>query len=577
MKTDIVIRIAGTAGEGALSLGDILGQAFGKLGWEMLLSFNFDPEVRGEKPSFSQVRVSDEKVLSQGEEVDVLLAMNGDVLALNIADLAPHGVVVYDGRPIDLFHGEQEFNPALPEGAKGVPVPLDLISESELGFPAAKNMAALGALTRLLGLPQPLMHTLVESRFKRKDERTLTANLKALDIGFERVGAEPLYSFGERGAPSLVLSGNRASGLGAMAGGLRFYAGYPITPATEVMEQLARDLPSLGGTVVQAEDEISAIGMTLGASFAGLRSMTATSGPGLSLMTELLGLSAMAEVPCVVLDVQRGGPSTGLPTRPEQSDLNLAMTGGHGDTSRMVMAPTNVEECFYAVGRALGLAEKYQAPVIVLTDQYIAYRRETVEALDPSAAMLEAATSPTDEELKDYRRYRITRDGVSPMARPGLEGGYFTATGLEHDEYGRPAYDAATHQAMSDKRARKLDSAMDEKWFHRFGPEDAEVGVITWGGSVGAAREAAQMACDAGVKTAMFYSVFINPLPEDEIREFIKGMRRIIAPEMNHAGQFARILRERFLVEVEPLSVVEGRPISARMIYRKIAGGSSHM
>lgn len=573
--TDIVIRLAGTAGEGALSLGEILSRAFARLGWELMLSFSFEAEVRGEKPSFSQLRVSDKRPLSQGGRVDVLAGLNKAALELNLLELAPGALVVYDGTPVDIFHGEGTYEPGLPEGAAGVAVPLEVISQGKVGFPASKNMAALGALTCLLGLPYELVAGLVRDRFARKGETITGHNLKALELGHEHVSAKRgAYSFGERGAPKLMVSGNQACALGAIAGGCRFFAGYPITPATEVMEELAAELPSFGGTVVQAEDELAALGMVLGASFAGTRAMTATSGPGFSLMSELLGLSSVAEVPCVVLDVQRGGPSTGLPTRPEQSDLDIALHGSHGGAERIVLAPTDVEECFRAAGRAQGLAEKYQMPVIVLTDQFLGYRRETPDSLDPAGA-----NRAEDKRLRPgqaegpYLRYRLSGSGISPMSVPGEEGALFTATGLEHAEDGTPAYDADTHTKMAMKRAAKLDTlAAAERWTGSFGKPGADIGVLAWGSVVGAAREAVGLASVKGVKAAGFYTVFLNPLPEDELGEFVRSVKRLIVPELNRTGQFARLIRERFLMEPVSLALPLAGPFPVDTILSVILG-----
>jgi len=574
-KTDIVVRMAGTAGEGALLMGDILGQALAKLGWDLLLYFSFEAEVRGEKPSFSQIRVSQSPPHSQGEAVDILLGLNRNALELNIPYLATDGFAIYDGRPMDIFRGEELYEPPLPEGVRRSSVPLEVISQRDLGFPAAKNIIALGALCKFLGVPPDIMKYLLEGRFSKKGESVVSTNLKAFDIGHDHIfGFAPPFSLGKKGDPKLFVSGNRASAIGAMAGGCGFFAGYPITPATEVMEYLAKDLPGLGGTVIQAEDEISALGMVLGASFAGKRAMTATSGPGLSLMSEMLGLSWVAEVPAIVLDVQRGGPSTGLPTRPEQSDLDLALHGGHGDVGRIVLAPTNVEECFHAVRSSFGLAEKYQMPVLVLTDQYIGYRRESLDSLKAEEAVQDGRLKPSVQELINYKRYQVTENGISPLSVPGEEGGFFVATGLEHTEEGLPNYDAEIHRAMSAKRFRKLDSARAEKWFSRFGASDAEVGVLAWGSVVGAAMEAVEMACTEGIKVAGFYTVFMSPLPDEEMRGFIGSVRRIIIPELNHTGQFARLVRERFLVEPVSLALTLGGPITAGRILEAIRGGS---
>ncbi|MEK7852158.1 MAG: 2-oxoacid:acceptor oxidoreductase family protein, partial [Deltaproteobacteria bacterium] len=327
---DLVIRVAGTAGEGVLSAGDILNLAMKRAGYYTMLYQSYGAEVRGEGPSMAQVRVSDSPVLSQGDEVDVLIALNQDAVDLNIKEVKKDGLVLYDGKPLDTFGLQKSYMPSFPEGIRGVNVPLASISHQKLNSLIVKNMVALGAFSFISGILFEIVSDIVSSRF---GEKSLSALKAGLDYASENLKGEgfKVEAVSPRPHETLIISGNQAVSMGAIAAGVKVFAGYPITPATDIMEFLARELPKTGGWVVQTEDEISAVCTLLGASFAGARAMTATSGPGLSLMVEGIGLASMSELPSVIVNVQRGGPSTGMPTKTEQSDLMQAMYGRHGE------------------------------------------------------------------------------------------------------------------------------------------------------------------------------------------------------------------------------------------------------
>lgn len=566
---DLVIRVAGTAGEGVLSAGDILNLATKRAGYYTMLFQSYGAEVRGEGPSMAQVRASDSPVLSQGDEMDVLIALNQDAVELNIKEVKKNGLVVYDGKPLDTFGSQKSYMPSFPEGIRGISVPLASMSHQRLNSLIAKNMVALGAFSFISGLPFEIVSNIVNSRFGEK-------SLSALRTGFEyasenfkvenfKVGAEAPHP-----SEILIVSGNQAVSMGAIAAGVEVFAGYPITPATDIMEFLARELPKAGGWVVQTEDEISAFCTALGASFAGGKAMTATSGPGLSLMVEGIGLASMAELPAVIVNVQRGGPSTGMPTKTEQSDLNIAVFGSHGDSPRIVLAPSTVEESFYLTIQAFNISEMCQLPVFILMDQFLGQRRETVTTFDLSRIELTRRVMPGAEELKDYKRYRITDSGVSPMAVPGMEGGEHAATGLEHGEDGAPSYEPDNHLTMTRKRWKKLEmarlGAMKPK---RFGSDDAEVGIIGWGSTEGAVREAAGKANDDGMKVAALYPKLLNPLQTDIIEAFVKPLRKVVVVENNYTGQFANILRSHG-IECESLILCEGRPFRVAEIVKGI-------
>jgi 2-oxoglutarate ferredoxin oxidoreductase subunit alpha len=405
----------------------------------------------------------------------------------------------------------------------------------------------------------------------------LAQNLQAFETGYRHAEASPAVlahtkagsvepgSAGER----LVLSGNQALALGALAAGCRFFAGYPITPATGVLEMLASELPKVGGTLVQAEDEMAALAMVIGASYSGKKAMTATSGPGLALMIELLGLASMTEIPLVIVNVQRAGPSTGMPTKTAQGDLFLSTLGGHDEAPRFVLAPTSVEDCFYLMVQAFDLAERYQMPAIVLSDQSLSMRLETVPAPElgslPDIGRL-LAESDSDGTVNDYLRYRVTGSGVSPMSLPGMPGGQYTAEGLEHLPSGAPCYDATNHEEMMRKRFRKLHTALSEAddalttAIH--GEIRPDIAVLCWGSTAGAVWEAVDRARQEGISAGGMAIRLLSPLPDQSILDFVSAARTVLVPEVNFTGQLAHLLRAPLESEARSILRYSGVPFS---------------
>lgn len=565
---NIVIRLSGTAGEGVLSAGDILNLTLKRAGFYTMLFQSYGAEVRGEGPSMAQIRASDRPVLSQGDDIDILLAFNREAVELHTDEVRDGGLVIYDGKPLDTFGSMGSYTPDLPAGVHGASVPMASISHQKLNSPVSKNMVAIGAFSSIAGLPFETISEIVKGRF---GEKSLAAMKTGYDYAAENINIEGFKTGRvEKSAETIVLSGNQAVSMGAIAAGLSLFAGYPITPATDILEFLAGELPKVGGRVIQTEDEISAICTVLGGSFAGARAMTATSGPGLSLMSEAIGLASMAEVPAVIVNVQRGGPSTGMPTKTEQSDLNLAIFGSHGDSPRVVLAPSTVEECFHMTIQAFNIAEACQVPVIILTDQFLGQRRETVAPFDLSKVTLVERTRPSSEELKNYRRYRISDSGVSPMAIPGMEGGEHAATGLEHKEDCSPSYEPENHRIMTEKRWRKLKLASQYTFQpQRYGTDDAEIGIIGWGSTEGAVREAVDRANSSGLKVAAIYPKLLSPMQPDTIKRFAGPLKKVIVIENNYTGQFAAILRNHG-IDAKSFTLCEGRPFKVSEVLKMI-------
>jgi len=309
--------------------------------------------------------------------------------------------------------------------------------------------------------------------------------------------------------------------------------------------------------------------MIIGASYAGTKAMTATSGPGFSLMMELLGLATMVEIPIVVLDAQRAGPSTGMPTKTEQADLMTAIYGGHGEAPRVVLAPANVKDCFYGIIKAFNIAEKYQIPVIMLTDQSLSHRTQTYTK--PKVDVLEIVNRLQPQTNGPYQRFAFTETGVSPMAIPGNAGTTYVSTGLEHDESGKPNYTPVNHFRMTQKRHKKLEAIAKEKGFtRRFGDEHARVGIISWGSTEGSIEEALGKASKAGFEVKALQLKMVNPLPDQDIREFLADLKHVIVPELNYTGQLAMLLRARYLVPTIQLNKVAGVPFTPEDILLKI-------
>jgi 2-oxoglutarate ferredoxin oxidoreductase subunit alpha len=407
------------------------------------------------------------------------------------------------------------------------------------------NMVALGAAAGLLAIPAATLREVVTQSLKKAGD-TLAASLAAIEAGMnaaDEMGAGLALARPPETAKRWLVSGNQAAGFGAIRGGVRFVAAYPITPATELLEYMAPALPQVGGVLVQAEDELASINMIIGASYGGTPALTATSGPGLSLMTEALGLAVAAEVPIVVVDVMRGGPSTGIPAKSEQSDVGIALWGLHGDAPRLVLAPNSIADCMTTTQWAVHLAEALQAPAIVLSDQFLGQARAVTDrAADPGLVAERVAAGARAE---GYKRYTVTDSGVSPMAIPGTPGTAYTADGLEHNERGIPSSGAADHRAQLAKRERKL-AAHDygSRWADVEGA--GELAVVTFGSCTGAVREALARAKADGVNARLVSMRLLAPARAELFAASLEGVERVLVVEQNHGGQFLRYLRAEF-------------------------------
>ncbi len=573
MVNEVTIRIGGESGEGTISGGDILALAAARWGYHVYTFRTFPAEILG-GPCLFQVRISDAPVKSMGDFADVLICLNKEAYDRNISDLRAGGVLIYD---------PSDFTPEAHDKI-AYAIPFNEIARKEVQLFQTKNMVMLGAISGLFGPPIEAIIQVVQSKLsksRKSNDTLMEKNMLALDVAkkyvTERITKQDQYRLGAvEKADRVVLNGNQAVVAGALAARCRFFAGYPITPASDIMEALAKELPQVGGTFLQAEDEMAALAAVLGASYGGVRSMTATSGPGFSLMTELIGLSSMAELPAVIVDAQRSGPSTGMPTKMEQSDLSFALNAGHGDSPRIVMAPASVADCYDMMILAFNLAERFQMPVLFLTDQSLTARVESVERSAFQIQPLQERIQPQQQEElvgagHTYSRYAYSESGISPIPTPGAGAPVYTATGLEHDEHGHPDYEPEDHVAMMKKRYRKLETAAEELPAPvRYGDDDALIGIIGWGSTEGAIQEAVDHARANGYKVASLHPKVLSPLPDQTIRSFIGSVRKVIVAECNYSGQLANLLGAKFGLQAIRVNKYGGIPFTAADIFQAI-------
>ncbi len=574
---EITIRIGGESGEGTISGGDLIALGAARWGYHVYTFRTFPAEILG-GPCMFQVRLGDQPIKSMGDYPDVLVCLNKEAYDRNISDLRHGGVLVYD--PADFTPDAGDFI--------AYAIPFNELARKEVQLFQTKNMVVIGAISALFGPPLEALVQVVESKLSRSRKANpvlMEKNMLALEIAMKYVTQQlykrdPFKLGPVEKADRVVLNGNQAVVAGALAAKCGFFAGYPITPASDIMEGLAKELPQVGGTFMQAEDEIAALASVLGASFGGVRSMTATSGPGFSLMTELIGYASMAELPAVIVDAQRAGPSTGMPTKMEQSDLSFALNASHGDTPRMIIAPANVADCYSLIITAFNMAERYQMPVIFLTDQSLTARVESVDRsafkpmeieervkIESNGASVNGAT----QAAHSYSRYAYTESGISPISAPGPGAMAYVATGLEHDEYGHPDYEPEDHMAMMEKRFRKLDTAAEElPKPQRYGDADATIGIIGWGSTEGTIQEAVDRARANGYKVASLHPKILSPLPNRTIRDFIRSVKKVIVPECNYTGQLANLLGAKYGLQAIRVNKFGGIPFTAGEILRAI-------
>ena len=559
MPEDLNWAVGGEAGDGIDSTGKIFAQALSRAGRHVFTSKDFASRIRGGYTAY-KVRTSVDRVESVVDRLDILIALTERTVDENLDELHEDSIIIYDGERSMLSDFEA------PGEMTGLNVPLKRLAE-DAGGAIMRNIVALGAACSVAGFDIEYLDESLEKRFGSKGEAIVENNKKAARSGAEYVETEydltTPYDLETTDNDYVLLNGDEAIGMGALVAGCRFYAGYPITPATDVMEYLKGRIENYGGIVVQAEDELSAVNMALGGARAGARSMTATSGPGIDLMTETFGLVATSETPLVICNVMRSGPSTGMPTKQEQGDLNQMLYGGHGEIPRFVLAPTNIVECFHKAIEAFNLAEKYQTPVYLTGDLALAVTEQTFEPeqFDMESVEIDRGKVVDEESLEawqngkgQFKPHAITEDGISPRSFPGTEGGAHMSTGLEHDELGRRTEDTEMRIQQVDKRQRKVETARErEDWSPReFGSADAETLVISWGSNEGAMREAIGLLAEEELDVRFISVPYIFPRPD--LTDAVEGAEETIVVECNATGQFADLIERDTLSRVKRIN-----------------------
>lgn len=571
---DVAIRIGGAAGDGVASTGETYALTCARHGLNVTTYQSYQSVIRGGHIWF-QIRAANEKRHSPGDAFHLLMGLDQATLDIHVPKVSSPGGVILDP---DRHELKEE---ALPPGVQAFRVPTQEISMDIMGKPLMQNVAGLGAMMYLLKMDLEVLGSALEKMFAKKDQKIIDMNKEAAKRGYEAVQelGDPFdFGFEPTMEPRPILSGNQAICLGALAGGVKLVAQYPMTPASSIMHWMAAHAPHYGVVLKQTEDELAAMNLVVGANFAGVRAMTATSGGGYSLMVEATGLAGMTETPAVIVEAMRAGPSTGLPTKTEQGDLNMIFGASQGDFPRIIMAPRNPEECFDVGWRAFNLAETYQCPVFIITDLYLGEMWRTIEPPEFEVPIIRGLMANGGE--KEYRRYAFTESGISPRAIPGQEGLMFIAGSDEHDEKGDlisdilagvPEYVDVRAQMM-EKRMRKLETAYkDMRPPELFGPEEADITVVSWGSTQAAVRDALGPLKEEDVTANSLEFVDLWPLRREETLQHLEAAPQVLVAEGNYTGQFARMLRAETGFRAEhQLHKYNGEPFYSREVVAKV-------
>lgn len=541
---DIEVMFGGQAGDGSLTTGDLIAGVLKHMGREVYTYKDFPSRIRGGHTNYV-IRTSEHANYGMADFVDCLVAFDLEAVQKHMDEMRPGGFIIFDNTDEKIPDDLRREDVFIYE------IPLGKIAKHDLGLEIVRNTVALGVISALIGMDPEMVRADVTKVYKRKGDAVVEKNIAAIEAGEKYVKENFTRPSGYSQTNSvdgdrLIMMGNDAIGYGALVAGCRFMAGYPITPATDVLEWMAKYAPQFGGVVVQAEDELAAINMTIGAAFAGVRAMTATSGPGQALMTEGIGLAGVIEVPIVIVECARAGPSTGMPTKTEQSNLNHLIFSGHGEIPRVVIAPGTVEESFYLTIAAFNIAEKYQVPVFILSEQALCQSKATLPPLEMSTVAIDRGKLCRNGALSvgEYDRFAFTDDGVSPRAIPGVEGGMHLAPGSEHSDGGVITEDSRNRVKMMDKRMRKLVSMRpDLPKANVLGDPTARIRIIGYGSNRGPIAEAQDRMAAAGTPTAFLQLRTLWPFPEEDVKKFIDGADHVIIVENSFTGQLDRLIR----------------------------------
>jgi 2-oxoglutarate ferredoxin oxidoreductase subunit alpha len=570
MTTDFTVMVGGEAGQGVQSVGAILAGALARGGRHVFADQDYESRVRGGH-NFFRIRASRRRVAAISPELDLLVALNKETVDLHRRELGPGGVIIYDGGSTGIeAAGKQYFD-----------VPLLKLAESSAGNKIMANTVAAGAALGLVNYDFDILAAVLRKEFARYGEKIINDNIAAARAGYDLAQKEakryklPKITVRKAARPRLLLNGNEALAFGAMAAGCKFIAGYPMTPASSILEYMADKGRRYGVVAMHVEDEIAAMNMAVGAGYAGVRAMVATSGGGFALMVEALALAGMTETPVVVVLGQRPGPATGLPTRTEQGELWFSLHAGHGEFPRAVLAPATAADAFHAAVRAFNLAERYQTPVIILTDHHLASSYFTVDRFDLKKVSIDRGRLLTDAEVKDmidYKRHAVTASGVSPRARPGQGAALVVTDSDEHDASGHMIEDAATRNQQVAKRLRKNRGLRREVIRPEFrGAKGAALTLIGWGSTGGAMKEAAARLIQDGTATNTLHLGQVWPFPTEAVITAMNLSLKCAVVEGNATGQLARLIRRETGREVDAvIPKYDGRPFSPDEIVARL-------
>ncbi len=567
--TSVCIRVAGANGDGVESSGAMLIKVVSRDGLHVFAYRGFQSIIRGGHV-WNQVRIGDEKLYSHGEGIDVLIALNQDAIKNQKSHLNKGAAVIYDPDKVDAKELEGKY--------RLVGIPLLDIAVKVSGDPIMRNVVAIGAALKIVGIDLDVFNDVIKSMFTRKGEKIVDENVKSAEMGYNHAKAEKLFDLKGDGRSRYTMDGNTALSIGAYASDCKFYAAYPMTPASGILHWFAAH-ENKGVLFKQTEDELAAINMAIGASNAGVRSMCGTSGGGFALMTEALGFAGMIEAPLVVVESQRTGPSTGLPTKTEQGDILFVMHASQGEYPKIVVAPRSVEESFKIAVDAFNLADRYQCPVIIVMDLYISEHIESVDGFPLDSVKIDRGKITAKQGDGKFKRYEFTADGVSPRAFPGTPGTEFIAPSDEHDEYGNLVSDAFSgideyveiRRKMQEKRMKKIETMLERESV--FAPEvenpNAEHFLVTFGSTTGPAKEAVEILNGNGGKFGLISFSYLMPMDKGKAKKILEG-KKLIDVECNYTGQLAYVIMANTGIDIEKkILKYDGEPFTGEEIAEK--------
>ena len=567
--TSVCIRVAGANGDGVESSGAMLIKVASRDGLHVFAYRGFQSIIRGGHV-WNQVRIGDEKLYSHGEGIDVLIALNQDAIKNQKSHLNKGAAVIYDPDKVDAKELEGKY--------RLVGIPLLDIAVKVSGDPIMRNVVAIGAALKIVGIDLEVFNDVIKSMFTRKGEKIVDENVKSAEMGYNHAEAEKLFDLKGDGRSRYTMDGNTALSIGAYASDCKFYAAYPMTPASGILHWFAAH-ENKGVLFKQTEDELAAINMAIGASNAGVRSMCGTSGGGFALMTEALGFAGMIEAPLVVVESQRTGPSTGLPTKTEQGDILFVMHASQGEYPKIVVAPRSVEESFKIAVDAFNLADRYQCPVIIVMDLYISEHIESVDGFPLDSVKIDRGKIAAKQGDGKFKRYEFTADGVSPRAFPGTPGTEFVAPSDEHDEYGNLVSDAFSgideyveiRRKMQEKRMKKIETMLERESV--FAPEvenpNAEHFLVTFGSTTGPAKEAVEILNGNGGKFGLISFSYLMPMDKGKAKKILEG-KKLIDVECNYTGQLAYVIMANTGIDIEKkILKYDGEPFTGKEIAEK--------